>query len=173
MTSQETVIRPARAKKVYIQLTINGIVHDLEVDLRRTLLEVIRENIGLTGTKKGCSDGNCGACTVLLNGKPVNSCLVLAVEASGQEITTIEGMAQGGKLHPLQEAFVNFNALQCGYCIPGALLTTKAFLEENPHPTEHEVRRAIAGNLCRCTGYARMVKAILAVSQGKTKPDEE
>ncbi len=173
MTTQQTTPRIVPPKKQYIQFTVNGSVYDVEVDLRRTLLEVLREQLGLTGTKKGCNDGNCGACTVLVNGKPMNSCLILAVEAHGKEITTIEGMATDGKLHPLQEAFVNFNALQCGYCTPGMLLTAKAFLEENPHPTEHDVRRAVSGNLCRCTGYQRFVNAILAVSEGKTRPPEE
>jgi len=149
--------------------TINGEIYEDEVDVRRTLLEVLRENFGLTGTKRGCNEGECGACTVLLDGKPVASCLVLAVEAQGKSIETVERMAQNGELHPLQQAFIQHGAFQCGFCTPGVLMAAKGLLNENPKPSEEEVRRAIAGNLCRCTGYSKYVEAILDVAE---KPSE-
>jgi len=151
--------------KKEITLNVNGSAYPVEVKVNKALLDVLRDDLGLTGTKEGCGTGDCGACTVLLDGKPVNSCLVLAVEADGKEIITVEGLAQGGKLDPLQEAFVEEGAVQCGFCSPGMLMTGKALLAENPIPTEHEVRQAIAGNLCRCTGYVRIVNAILKASQ--------
>ena len=144
-----------------MRFTINGEIYEDEIDVRRTLLEVLRENFGLTGTKKGCNEGECGTCTVLLDGKPVASCLVLAVEAQGKSIETVEGLAQSGELHPLQQAFVEHGAFQCGFCTPGVLMAAKGLLDENPNPSEVEVRRAIAGNLCRCTGYNKYVEAIL------------
>ena len=143
-----------------IHLQVNGEPYDLLVEPRHTLLKVLRDELGLTGTKKGCDTGDCGACTVLLDGKPINSCLALAMEADGKEITTIEGLARGNDLHPLQEAFIEAGAIQCGYCTPAMILTAKALLEENPSPSEEEIKRAIAGNLCRCTGYVKIVKAI-------------
>jgi carbon-monoxide dehydrogenase small subunit len=124
------------------------------------LLQVLRNGLGLNGTKEGCGTGDCGACTVLLDGKPVNSCLVLAIDADGHEVTTVEGLEKEGKLHPLQAAFVEEGAVQCGFCTPGMLMTAKGLLDENPHPSEGEIRRGIAGNLCRCTGYVRIVRAI-------------
>jgi carbon-monoxide dehydrogenase small subunit len=148
-----------------IELLVNGEPYDIEVDVHRTLLEVLRENLGLTGTKKGCDEGNCGACTVLMNGKPVTSCLVLAIEAHGKEIVTIEGLAVDGKLHPVQEAFVQHGAIQCGFCTPGMVLTAKAFIDNNPKPSEEEVRKAIEGNICRCTGYVKIVEAIMSVNE--------
>lgn len=151
--------------KHQIQLRINGEPYDLLVEPRHTLLKVLREELGFTGTKKGCETGDCGACTVLLNGRPVNSCLVLAVEANEMEITTIEGLAEGKELHPLQEAFVQYGAVQCGFCTPGMILTAKALLDEKPDPLETDVKRAISGNLCRCTGYVKIVKAIMAVAK--------
>jgi carbon-monoxide dehydrogenase small subunit len=151
--------------KHQIQLIVNGELYDLLVEPRHTLLKVLREDLGLTGTKKGCDTGDCGACTVLLNGRPVNSCLVLAVEANGMEITTIEGLARGSELHQIQEAFIQHGAIQCGYCTPGMVLSAKALLDENPHPSELEVKRAIAGNLCRCTGYVKIIKAIMAAAE--------
>jgi len=151
--------------KVPIELTVNGRVYRLDVKTETTLLEVLRENLGLLGTKKRCESGDCGACTVLLDGKAVNSCLLLAVEAAGRSVTTIEGLAAEGELHPLQRAFVEKGAIQCGYCTPGMILAAKALLDENPHPTEAEIREAIAGNLCRCTGYAKIVEAIMEVSR--------
>ena len=152
--------------KQTINLMINGNLYEVDIDPRRTLLEVLRDNLGLTGTKKGCDEGECGACTVLLNGKAVPSCLLLAIEAQGKEILTVEGMSSSGVLHPLQQAFLEHGAFQCGFCTPGMLMSAKALLDENPHPTEEEVIRAIAGNLCRCTGYTRITKTILAVAKG-------
>jgi carbon-monoxide dehydrogenase small subunit len=128
----------------------------------------LREDLELTGTKRGCDNGECGACAVLLNGRPVNACLVLAVEADGQEVLTIEGLADGTHLHPLQESFIHHGAVQCGYCTPGMILTAKALLDENPRPTEMEVRKAIAGNLCRCGTYNKVVQAVLSVAGKKT-----
>jgi carbon-monoxide dehydrogenase small subunit len=136
------------------------------VGSHHTLLKVLREQMGLTGTKIGCENGECGACTVLLDGEPVNSCLVLAVEADGHTIETIEGLTKGEELHALQKAFIDHNAIQCGFCTPGMLMTAEGLLRRNPHPTEDEVRKAITGNLCRCTGYIRIVDAILEVADG-------
>ena len=151
--------------KAKVHLKVNGYDYDLEVEPRRTLLEIIREDLELTGTKEGCSLGECGTCTVLLDGKPIKSCITLAVQANGREVTTIEGLEQAdGNLHPLQQAFIDHGAIQCGFCTPGMILAAKALLDENPRPTELEVRNAIAGNLCRCTGYQKIVEAILAAS---------
>jgi carbon-monoxide dehydrogenase small subunit len=149
--------------------TINGEIYEDEIDVRRTLLEVLRENFGLTGTKKGCNEGECGTCTVILDGKPVTSCLVLAVEAQGKSIETVEGLEQNGELHRLQQAFIEHGAFQCGFCTPGVLMAAKGLLNKNPKPSEEEVRRAIAGNLCRCTGYNKYAEAILDVA---AKPRE-
>lgn len=152
--------------KRFITVTINGETRELAVEPFRSLLDVLRNEAGLTGTKKGCDVGDCGACTVIMDGKPVNSCLVLGVEADGSEISTVEGLAQvtedGIRLDPLQENFLRYGAAQCGFCTPGLLVAAKALLDENPHPTEEEVRFAIAGNICRCTGYVKIVDAILA-----------
>ena len=152
--------------KRLIQLRVNGELYEVAVHPHWTLLEVLREELDLTGAKKGCDAGDCGGCTVILDGKPVVSCLTLAVEADGRDILTIEGLAQNGQLHPIQNAFVEHGAIQCGFCTPGMIMSAKALLDENPKPTEEEVRRAIAGNLCRCTGYVKIVEAILAASQG-------
>lgn len=130
-----------------------------------TLLDFLRNNLGLTGTKKGCEEGECGACTVLLDDKPVNSCLTLAVEADGREIRTIEGVARSGELHPIQRAFIEKWGLQCGFCTPGMIMSATALLKENPNPTEIEIREAIAGNLCRCTGYTKIVEAISTAAE--------
>ena len=146
--------------KVTLKIRVNGQDHVLRVEPYRTLLEILRYELGLTGTKEGCGSGNCGSCTVLLNGKAVNSCLILAAEVEGKDITTIEGLSSQGGLHPLQRAFIDEGAVQCGFCTPGVILTAKAFLDENPHPTEAQIRLAIAGNLCRCTGYDKIVRAI-------------
>ena len=143
-----------------IHLTVNGERHELLVEPRQTLVDVIRYELGLTGTKKGCDTGDCGACTIILNGKPVNSCLILGVEADGSEILTIEGLMKGEELHPIQKAFIDHGAVQCGFCTPGMILTATALLKENPDPTEDEIRDYIRGNLCRCTGYIQIVKAI-------------
>ena len=150
--------------KVTMKVRVNGQDHEMAVEPYRTLLDILRYELGLTGTKDGCGSGNCGSCTVLLDGQAVNSCLVLAAEVDGKEITTIEGLSsQGGELHPLQRSFIEEGAVQCGFCTPGVILTAKAFLESNPHPTETQIRQAIAGNLCRCTGYDKIVRAILRV----------
>lgn len=146
-----------------ITLNINGEPYPVIVKSHYTLARVLREQLGLTGTKIGCENGECGACTVLFDGAPVNSCLVLAVEAEGHEIETVESLSRGGDLHPLQKAFIEHNAIQCGFCTPGMLMSSKALLARNPHPTEEEVREALVGNLCRCTGYVRIVDAVLDV----------
>jgi carbon-monoxide dehydrogenase small subunit len=151
--------------KRQIRVRVNGEQQEALVEARRTLLDFLRYDLHFTGTKEGCGDGNCGSCAVLVNGAPVNSCLVFAVEVDGQEITTIEGLATGARLHPLQQAFIDEGAVQCGFCTPGFILTAQAFLESNPHPTETQVRLAIAGNLCRCTGYDKIVRAILKVAE--------
>lgn len=147
-----------------ITLTVNGEVHELDVDPRRTLLEVLREELELRGTHLGCDSGDCGACTVLLDGEPVPSCLVLAVDADGDAIITVEGLVRNGEPHPVQQAIVAHGGVQCGYCTPGVVVSSVALLNRNPHPTEQEVREAIAGNLCRCTGYQKIVEAVLDVS---------
>jgi len=152
-------------KKKAITLKVNGEMYEVAVKPTMTLLDLIRDELGLTGTKKGCDKGDCGACTVLLNGQPVNSCLVLAVAAHGKDVTTIEGLAEGNNLHPLQEAFINHGAIQCGFCTPGMIMSAKALLDNNSHPTEDDIRSAIAGNLCRCTGYAKIVEAIKSAAQ--------
>ena len=149
------------SKKAHVTTTINGESTDFLCEPRHSLLEVLRDNLGLTGSKEGCNNGNCGACTVLLNGRPVDSCLVLGVEVEGAEIETVEGIACSSKLHPVQECFLEGAALQCGICTPGFLVATKALLDQNPDPTEHEVRHWLAGNLCRCTGYDKIVRAVL------------
>lgn len=147
-----------------IVLHVNDEDYELEVAPNRLLVDAIREDIGLTGTKKGCEIGVCGACTVLIDGKVVSSCLMLAVYAVGKKITTIEGLIKNGEIHPLQKAFVDYGAFQCGFCTPGMVLASKAILDENPHPTEHEIREGLNGNLCRCTGYAKVVEAIQVVA---------
>ncbi len=152
-------------KQEEITLKVNGINYRISIEARRTLLEVLRENLGLTGTKKSCNEGNCGACTVLIDGRPVSSCLVLAIDAQGKEILTIEGLSEGEKLHPIQEAFLKHGAIQCGFCTPGMVMSAKAFLDENPEPTKAEIRKAISGNLCRCTGYQHIVDSIMAASK--------
>lgn len=149
--------------KKTITLKVNDHEYDLVIPVNRTLTQVLRENLKLTGTKHGCSVVDCGSCTVLMDGQPVNSCLVLAVEAEGREIQTIEGLAEDGKLHPIQQAFVDKGGIQCGFCSPGMILTAKALLDKNPSPTETEIREAISGNLCRCTGYQKIVEAIASV----------
>ena len=152
-----------------IKLSVNGKEYSLDVAAERSLLDVIREDLGLTGTKKGCDKGDCGACTVLVNGEPLNSCLLLAVQADGKEITTIEGIGQNDALNPLQEAFIKHGAVQCGYCTPGMILTSIAFLRKNSHPSRNEIQKAISGNLCRCTGYVQIIDAIQAVANSRKK----
>jgi len=151
--------------KQLITLSVNGESYQVAVEPRMTLLDVLRDELGLTGSKKGCDLGNCGSCAVLMDGKPVLSCLILAVEAQDKEILTIEGLAKDGQLHPLQQAFIDYGALQCGFCTPGMLLSAKALLDDNPQPTKEEIKEAISGNLCRCTGYTEIVEAILKVAQ--------
>jgi aerobic carbon-monoxide dehydrogenase small subunit len=143
-----------------VRLTVNGEVSDLAIEPDRMLLDVLRAELGLTGVKTNCLEAECGVCTVLVDGMAVNSCTMLAVTAEGCEITTIEGLARDGGLHPLQQAFIDHGAVQCGYCIPGMILSAKAFLDENPEPTDAEIREALAGNLCRCTGYQKIVDAV-------------
>jgi carbon-monoxide dehydrogenase small subunit len=147
-----------------IKLSVNGKEYELSVPPHRTLLEVIREELGLTGTKEGCGLGECGACTVIMGGKAVNSCLVLAAEADGKEITTIEGLAKGDKLHPIQQAFIDHGGFQCGFCTPGMIMSAKALLDEKPKPTETEIRKGISGNFCRCTGYTKIIESIKAAA---------
>jgi carbon-monoxide dehydrogenase small subunit len=154
--------------KRVLKLHVNGETLEILSEPHKTLLEVLREDLGLTGTKRACDLGTCGACTVLINGKPHLSCLTLAADAQGKEILTIEGLSQDGELHPLQKAFVEQGAIQCGFCTPGMILTAKAFLEKHPHPSEEEVKKAISGNLCRCTGYVKIVEDIFsAIGNGR------
>jgi aerobic carbon-monoxide dehydrogenase small subunit len=157
--------------KKKIQFTLNGKITSLEVPSHRLLLDLLRDEIGVTGTKEGCGTGDCGACTVLLNGKPVNSCLILSGELEGANIVTIEGLKIGSELHPIQQAFFQDGGAQCGYCTPGMLMMSKALLDENPNPTEEEIRFALSGNLCRCTGYAKIIQAVqdaAAILRAKT-----
>jgi carbon-monoxide dehydrogenase small subunit len=155
--------------KQLMKFSVNGVIYEEEIDHRRTLLEVLREKFGLLGTHKGCDEGQCGACTVLIDGRAVNSCLVLAATVQGKKIITIEGLAQGEKLHPVQEAFVETGAIQCGFCTPGMIMITKAFLDKNPNPTREEAKSAISGNLCRCTGYFQIVDAVMKAAEKMTK----
>jgi carbon-monoxide dehydrogenase small subunit len=150
-----------------IQLKVNGYIEKLTVAPNRTLLDVLREDLALTGAKRGCEAGECGACTVIVNGRPVNSCMILAVEMDGAEVLTIEGLSHGTQLDEMQQSFIDEFALQCGYCTPGMILMGKALLSEKPQPTEEEVRDYIGGNLCRCTGYENIIKAILAVASAR------
>jgi carbon-monoxide dehydrogenase small subunit len=149
------------AKKVHVQATINGKAVEFLCEPRQSLLEVLRDELRLTGSKEGCNNGNCGACNVILDGRLVNACLVLGVEVQSRSVTTIEGVAAPGALHPLQQKFLEHAALQCGICTPGFIVAAKALLERNPRPTEHDVRLWLAGNLCRCTGYDKIVRAVL------------
>jgi carbon-monoxide dehydrogenase small subunit len=151
--------------KRILKLNVNGEEFEILTEVHKTLLEVLREDLGLTGTKRGCDLGTCGACTILIEGKPYLSCLTLAADVQGKKILTIEGLSQKGELHPLQKAFVEKGAIQCGFCTPGMILTAKAFLEEQPHPSEGELKKAISGNLCRCTGYVKIIEAILTVTK--------
>ena len=151
--------------KVHVQTKINGEEVEFLCEPRQSLLEVLREELGFTGTKEGCNDGNCGACSTTLDGVLVDSCLVLAVETQGKEITTVEGLATSAGLHPLQQKFLEHAGLQCGICTPGFLVAAKSLLDHNPNPTEHEVRHWLAGNLCRCTGYDKIVRAVLDAAQ--------
>jgi len=151
--------------KELLKLWVNGEEHEIAVPVHKTLLEVLREDLGLTGTKHGCELGECGTCTVLVDGQPMLSCLALPIELQGREILTVEGLAKRGQLHPLQIAFAELGAAQCGYCTPGILVTAKALLDHNPSPTREEIREALAGNLCRCTGYIKIIEAVELASQ--------
>jgi carbon-monoxide dehydrogenase small subunit len=153
------------SKKLHIAATINGQPAEFLCEARQSLLEALRDNLRLTGAKEGCNNGNCGACTVIMNGVPVNSCVVLAVEAEGAAVETIEGLAEHGHLHPLQQCFLEGAALQCGVCTPGFLMAAKALLDKNPQPTEHDIRFQLAGNLCRCTGYDKIVRAVQSAAK--------
>ncbi len=149
-----------------IRLIVNGSEFDLLIKPWATLLEVLREDLGLTGTKEGCGVGECGACTVLMDGESVNACLVLAMEANGREITTIEGLAEAGVLHPVQQAFWECGGLQCGFCTPGMILSSKALLDRNANPSEEEIRKALEGNFCRCTGYTKIIESVKVAARG-------
>lgn len=153
--------------KQAVSFTINGLTREVLVEPKSTLLEVIREDLGLTGAKEGCGKGECGACTVIIDGDAVPSCLVLAAGVNGKNIITIEGIMEDGRLHPLQEAFVRYHASQCGFCTSGMILTAKAYLDKHPSPSEAEIRDVMMGNLCRCTGYEKIIEAIMAVVKGE------
>jgi len=148
-----------------LTMTLNGTEVTVQVQADEMLVDVLRERLGLTGTKVGCNEGECGACTVLLDGEAVLSCLLPAMRAQGREVITIEGLSEGDRLHPLQQAFVDYGAVQCGYCTPGFILSAKALLDRNPHPTREQIKEAIAGNLCRCTGYVKIIEAIEAAAK--------
>lgn len=167
MTAEEDLGKGKR----HLALTVNGMVVEGDVDCRMTLAEFLREELDLTGVKVGCNRAECGACTVLLNGNPVYSCTMLAVDAVGKEVLTIEGLADEGNLHPLQEAFIEHDALQCGYCTPGMILSVKALLDRNPRPTEDDVRNAIDGNLCRCGSYPNIIEATIAASEKRAQKE--
>lgn len=158
--------------KKIISFTVNGAKQELYLDTRKTLLKMLREDLELMGVHLGCGGGDCGACTVLLNGEPVTSCLVLAVDCEGAEITTVEGVQQNGELHPLQQSMIEKGGIQCGFCTPGMVMNSLALLRENPQPTESEVRQALSGNLCRCTGYAKIVEAVLDAGNIMTNTKE-
>ncbi len=151
--------------RVALHLTINGERHDVLAEPHRTLLDVLRADLGLTGTKENCLEAECGVCTVLLDGRAVNACILLAAQCQGRDVLTIEGLGRDGRLHPLQQAFIDHGAVQCGYCIPAMILSAKACLDEHPRPAEAEVREALAGNLCRCTGYQKIAEAVLAAAR--------
>lgn len=159
--------------KQIVKFIANGRAYEIAIEPQMTLLEVIRDELDLTGTKCGCGVGECGACTVLVDGMPTLSCCTLAMSVREKNITTIEGLADGANLHPVQKAFVKYGAVQCGYCTPGFILMTKALLDENPDPTEEEIKEALAGNLCRCTGYVKIVEAVLAASEMMKKGGEK
>ncbi|MBX5489724.1 MAG: (2Fe-2S)-binding protein [Chloroflexi bacterium] len=156
-----------------VEFTVNGDAYRLDIEPNRRLIDVLRDDLGLTGTKEGCSIGVCGACTVTVNGEMVSSCLMLAVNAQGAEIVTIEGLAQGDRLHPLQQAFIEYGGFQCGICTPGQIMAAKALLDHNPHPTREEVVEWMTGNLCRCTGYYKIIDSIMAVVEGKVARAQE
>ncbi len=159
------MIEPVRGRRISVE--VNGERHERDIEVRRLLVHLLRDDLDLTGTHVGCDTGNCGACTVIVDGVAVKSCMMLAVQADGSSVETVEGLARNGELHPLQQAFSSFHALQCGYCTPGMLMSAKHLLDHNPEPTETEIRRAIQGNICRCTGYVNIVEAVAAVARGE------
>ena len=161
------MIEPVRGQR--ISVAVNGERHERDVEARRLLVHFLRDDLDLTGTHVGCDTGNCGACTVIVDGVAVKSCMMLAVQADGTAVETVEGLASDGELHPLQQSFSSFHALQCGYCTPGMLMSAKHLLDHNPEPTDGEIRRAIQGNICRCTGYVNIVEAIAAAAKGEVK----
>ena len=161
------MIEPVRGQR--ISVTVNGELYERDVEARRLLVHLLRDDLDLTGTHIGCDTGNCGACTVIVDDIAVKSCMMLAVQADGTAVDTVEGLAPDGELHPLQQSFSSFHALQCGYCTPGMLMSAKHLLDNNPEPTDGEIRRAIQGNICRCTGYVNIVEAIAAVAKGEVK----
>ncbi|WKZ48975.1 MAG: (2Fe-2S)-binding protein [Anaerolineales bacterium] len=152
--------------KTLITLTVNGDAHEIYIDARRTLLDALRNELGLMGAHRGCDSGDCGACTVIVDGQPMTSCMMLAADWTGAEILTVEGVAQEGQLHPIQKALVEKGGIQCGFCTPGFVMNIKALLDENPNPTEDEARAWLAGNLCRCTGYAKIIEAVMSAAGG-------
>ena len=164
-------MEPVSSARVSVQ--VNGETYEAEVEARRLLVHLLRDDLDLTGTHVGCDTGNCGACSVLVDGQLVKSCMMLAVQVEGASIETVEGLAEGDELTPLQQAFSARHALQCGYCTPGMLMSATALLRDNPEPTEHEVRKALQGNICRCTGYWNIVEAVLAASRGETEAEVE
>ena len=170
--AEQAAVAPEAVPKTAIRLTVNGTVHTVEVEDRWTLADLLRDHLQLTGTKLGCERGECGACTVVMNGKPVYSCSQLAAWAHGANVTTVEGLSANGQLHPLQQAFVEHDAPQCGFCTSGQLMSAKALLDRTPHPTPQDVRTALVGNICRCSNYNRYVEAIVAVGAGRTSPLE-
>lgn len=151
--------------KQQIELHVNGQVYEIETEPWRTLLEVLRDGLNMTGTKVSCAEGHCGACTVIIDGEAVNACLTLAMEAQDKEILTIEGLSEGGDLHPIQETFVTHGAVQCGFCTPGLIMASKVFLEHNPEPSDEEIKKVLAGHLCRCTGYMQIIEAVKAAAE--------
>jgi aerobic carbon-monoxide dehydrogenase small subunit len=157
-------MQPVASK--FVTVEVNGVTYERDVEARRLLVHFVRDDLELTGTHVGCDTGNCGACTLLLDGQAVKSCMLLAIQADGARIETVEGLAGDGELHPLQQAFGAHHALQCGYCTPGMLMSAKYLLDSNPEPTEHEIRKAIQGNICRCTGYVNIVEAIASAARG-------
>lgn len=160
-------------KTVTIEFTLNGAKKKVTVPSNMTLVHMLRDELGLTGTKIGCDKGECGACTVLINGRSINSCLVLAAQVDGREVTTIEGMEKNGRVHPIQEAFIEEGAVQCGYCIPGMVMSAKALLDKNPGPTDEEIKVGISGNLCRCTGYTKIINAVRAAAEKLKKAKDK
>ena len=168
--AQRSAGPPSAVPKTAISVTVNGTQQHLEVEDRWTLADLLRDQLTLTGTKLGCERGECGACTVILDGKPVYACSSLAVWADGRSVTTVEGLARHGQLHPLQQAFIEHDAPQCGFCTSGQLMSAVALLDRNPHPTPHDVKAALVGNLCRCSNYNRYVEAVVAVGEGRTSP---